>query len=129
MKKCVLSILCVCLMMFCVACDGMSISTTSSRYDEISAYVLENRDGLSAEKDIEFFEYDTTGLGIGGVYYGYYYTAHNEIVVPDFYTDNSLGKQYEADGGVYFGKLNSGTDWCFIKEITDHWYYYELHWG
>lgn len=37
--------------------------------------------------------------------------------------------EYEADGGTYFGKPNNGTDWCFIKEITDKWYYYELHWG
>ena len=129
MKKCVLSILCVCLMMSCAACDGVSIVSTSSRYDEISAYVLENLDGLFTQEDVVFFEYDTAGLSIGSVYYGYYYTAHNEIVVPDFYSDNRLGEHFEADGGVYFGKPNSGTDWCFIKEITDHWYYYELHWG
>ena len=81
------------------------------------------------ENEIEFFDYEATGLSIGGVYYGYYYAVNNEIAVPDFYGGNNLGEQYEADGGTYFGKPNNGTDWCFIKKITNNWYYYELHWG
>lgn len=109
------------------ACEGMSVST--KRYDEISNYVLENIDTLSPEKEIEFFDYEATGLSIGGVYYGYYYTANNDIEVPDFYSGGNLGERYEADGGTYFGKPNNGTDWCFIKKITDKWYYYELHWA
>ena len=109
------------------ACEGMSVST--KRYDEISGYVLENIDTLSPEKEIEFFDYEATGLSIGGVYYGYYYTANNDIEVPDFYAGGNLGERYEADGGTYFGKPNNGTDWCFIKKITDKWYYYELHWA
>lgn len=108
-------------------CEGMSVST--KRYDEISNYVLENIDTLSPEKEIEFFDYEATGLSIGGVYYGYYYTANNDIEVPDFYAGGNLGERYEADGGTYFGKPNNGTDWCFIKKITDKWYYYELHWA
>ncbi len=122
------SLLIVLLLVFSVtACDGMSVST--KRYDEISSYVLENIDTLSPKKEIEFFDYEATGLSIGGVYYGYYYTVNNDIVVPDFYSDNNLGERYEADGGTYFGKPNNGTDWCFIKKITDNWYYYELHWA
>lgn len=109
------------------ACEGMTVST--KRYDEISNYVLENIDTLSPEKEIEFFDYEATGLSIGGVYYGYYYTANNDIEVPDFYAGGNLGERYEADGGTYFGKPNNGTDWCFIKKITDKWYYYELHWS
>ena len=109
------------------ACEGMSVST--KRYDEISNYVLENIDTLSPEKEIEFFDYEATGLSIGGVYYGYYYTANNDIEVPNFYAGGNLGERYEADGGTYFGKPNNGTDWCFIKKITDKWYYYELHWA
>ena len=109
------------------ACEGMSVST--KRYNEISGYVLENIDTLSPKKELEFFDYETTGLSIGGVYYGYYYTANNDIEVPDFYAGGNLGERYEADGGTYFGKPNNGTDWCFIKKITDKWYYYELHWA
>ena len=109
------------------ACEGMSVST--KRYDEISNYVLENIDTLSPEKEIEFFDYEATGLSIGGVYYGYYYTANNDIEVPDFYAGGNLVERYEAYGGTYFGKPNNGTDWCFIKKITDKWYYYELHWA
>ncbi len=109
------------------ACEGMSVST--KRYNEISGYVLENIDTLSPKKELEFFDYETTGLSIGGVYYGYYYTANNDIEVPDFYSGGNLGERYEADGGTYLGKPNNGTDWCFIKKITDKWYYYELHWA
>ena len=127
MKK-LLSVLILVLLMFSfTACEGMSVST--KRYDEISGYVLENIDTLSPEKEIEFFDYEATGLSIGGVYYGYYYTANNDIEVPDFYVGDNLGERYEADGGTYFGKPNNGTDWCFIKKITDKWYYYELHWA
>lgn len=109
------------------ACEGQYVS--NKKYDEISNYVLDNIDAFSTEKEIEFFEYETTGLGIGGVYYGYYYTLNNEIAVPDFYSGGNLGEKYEADGGTYFGKPNNGTDWCFIKKITDNWFYYELHWA
>ena len=127
MKR-LLSILILVLLMFSfTACEGMSVST--KRYDEISGYVLENINTLSPEKEIEFFDYEATGLSIGGVYYGYYYTANNDIEVPDFYSGGNLGERYEADGGTYFGKPNNGTDWCFIKKITDKWYYYELHWA
>ena len=127
MKR-LLSILILVLLMFSfTACEGMSVST--KRYDEISGYVLENINTLSPEKEIEFFDYEATGLSIGGVYYGYYYTANNDIKVPDFYSGGNLGERYEADGGTYFGKPNNGTDWCFIKKITDKWYYYELHWA
>lgn len=127
MKKLVLAVVCALLIIFCVACGGMSVSNT--RYEKISNYVLENIDDFSIENEIEFFDYEATGLSIGGVYYGYYYAVNNEIAVPDFYGGNNLGEQYEADGGTYFGKPNNGTDWCFIKKITDNWYYYELHWG
>lgn len=109
------------------ACTKTSMSTQG--YDEISNYVLENKDSITTKKELEFFDYEATGLTVGGVYYGYYYTANNEVVVPDFYVDDNLGKQYEADGGTYFGKPNDGTDWCFVKQIADNWYYYELHWG
>lgn len=127
MKK-LLSVSILVLLMFSfTACEGMSVST--KRYDEISGYVLENIDTLSPEKEIEFFDYEATGLSIGGVYYGYYYTVNNDIKVPDFYSGENLGERYEADGGTYFGKPNNGTDWCFIKKITDKWYYYELHWA
>ena len=127
MKRLISILILVLLMFSFTACEGMSVST--KRYDEISGYVLENIDTLSPEKEIEFFDYEATGLSIGGVYYGYYYTANNDIEVPDFYAGGNLGERYEADGGTYFGKPNNGTDWCFIKKITDKWYYYELHWA
>ena len=127
MKRLFLSMFSVVLILSLVSCKGWAIS--NERYEEISSYVLENIDTLSSEKEIEFFDYDTTGLSVGGVYYGYYWTVNNEIAVPDYYRDDNLGEKYEADNGTYFGKPNNGTDWCFVREITDNWYYYELHWG
>ena len=112
------------------ACSGMSVS--NKMYNEISDYVTGNMDLLSPTEEIEFYDYKTTGLSIGGVYYGYYFSGENETLLPDFYGGNDLEKiqkdMHEVDGGVYFGKPNSGTDWCFIKKISDNWYYYELHW-
>ena len=113
------------------ACSGMSVSI--NMYKEISKYVTENVDTFSPTEENEFYDYETTGLSIGGVYYGYYYSSENELLLPDFYGGNDLGKiqndMYEDDGGMYFGKPNNGTDWCFIKKISDNWYYYELHWA
>ena len=127
MKKLLSVLICVLVAISFTACEG--ISTSQKRYDEISNYVLDNLDTLSYKKEIEFFDYETTGLSLGSVYYGYYYTKNNEIVVPDFYSDDNLGEKYKADGGTYFGKPNNGTDWCYIKKIADNWYYYELHWA
>lgn len=113
------------------ACSGMSVS--NNMFKEISEYVTENMDTFSPKEENEFCNYNTTGLSIGGVYYGYYYSSENELLLPDFYGGNDLEKikndMYEDDGGVYFGKPNNGTDWCFIKKISDKWYYYELHWA
>ena len=109
------------------ACRGMRVSQQT--YREIADYVLQNIDALCPEEEIAFFRYESTGLLTGGVDYGYYYTQNDEIAVPDFYWDGDLGEQRGADGGVYFGKPNSGTDWCYVKQITEHWYYYELHTG
>ena len=127
MKKILLFSFILLLIFSLAACEGAHTST--KRYDEISRFVLENIDTLSPEKELEFFDYEATGLSIGGIYYGYYYAANNDITVPDFYSGDDLGEIYRADGGTYFGKPNNGTDWCFIKMITDKWYYYELHWA
>ena len=113
------------------ACEGMSVS--NKMYNEISKHVTDNMNSFNPTEENEFYNYEATGLSIGGVYYGYYFSAENEIVLPDFYCGNDLGiisnDMHEDDGGVYFGKPNNGTDWCFIKKISDNWYYYELHWA
>lgn len=127
MKRILFVLACVLVVCSFAACEGMSVS--DKRYDEVAAYVLENADALASEREMEFFVYEAAGLSIGGVYYGYYYTENNEIAVPDYYSGGNLGEKFEADGGIYFGKPNSGTDWCYIKKIADHWYYYELHWA
>ena len=113
------------------ACAGMSVS--NKMYNEISKHVTDNMNSLNPTEENEFYDYEVTGLSIGGVYYGYYYSAENEILLPDFYCGNDLdiiqNDMYENDGGVYFGKPNNGKDWCFVKKISDNWYYYELHWA
>lgn len=127
MRRYISFIFCILFALSLTSCAGTPIS--EKQIDEISDYVLKNADTLSPQKETEFFEYETTGLSIGGAYYGYYYSAENEIAVPDFYSDNNLGERFAADGGTYIGKPDNGTDWCFIKKITDKWYYYELHWA
>ena len=127
MKKLFSVLILIILLLSLTACEGMSVS--NKKYEEIKHYVLDHADAFSPEQDIEFFDYDSTGLCVGGTYYGYYYTARNLIEVPDYYTGDELGEAYIADGGTYFGKPNNGTDWCYIKRITENWYYYELHWG
>ena len=81
MKKLFSVLICVAFMLFVTACEGISIS--NKRFDEISNYVLDNFETLSSEKEIEFFDYETTGLSIGGVYYGYYFSAENELSLYD----------------------------------------------
>ena len=49
------------------ACMKTSISTQG--YNEISNYILENKDSIITEKELEFFDYEATGLTVGGVYY------------------------------------------------------------
>jgi len=131
MKKTLVFLISILSIFILTACNINTIS--EKRYNEISSYVLDNIDTLSSEKEKEFFDYETDGISVGGVYYGYYYTANDEIVLPDFYNGNDIeqikNSKYQADGGTYFGQPNDGTDWCFIKKITDNWYYYELHWA
>ena len=113
------------------ACSGMSAS--NKMYNEISKYVTDNMNSFNPTEENEFYDYEATGLSIGGVYYGYYYSAENEILLPEFYVGNDFeiiqNDVQEDDGGFYFGKPNNGTDWCFVKKISDNWYYYELHWA
>ena len=68
MRKLFSILICVIVITSLTACEGQYVS--NKKYDEISNYVLDNIDAFSTEKEIEFFDYETTGLGIGGVYYG-----------------------------------------------------------
>ena len=112
---------------FFVGCKGMSIS--ADHYNEIKGYVETYADEITIDGDAVFFTYKASGLSVGGVNYGYYYSKNNEILIPDYYSGGSIGKAEAKDGGFYLGKPNSGTDWCFVKQIKNHWFYYELHWG
>ena len=112
----------------CVGCKGAAVS--NREYREIAAYVEENGADLVPAADTAFFEFETSGLGIGGVYYGYYYSERSELLVPDFYSGGDLGGEcLQKDGGTYFGLPRNGNDWCFVRQIQDRWFYYELHWA
>ncbi len=130
MKKIIIVLMVVLLIVFTVySCSDIS----RIKFIQISNHVLKNMDDYLPEQEVEFFDYSANGISIGATYYGYYYTANDEIMLPDFYCGNDYYiikyKRHEANGGTYFGKPNNGTDWCFIKKITNHWYYYELHWA
>ena len=126
------SLLIFCLVILCLSsCSEISVS--NKMYNDISEHVSKNMDTFSPTEENVFYDYKTTGLGVGGVYYGYYYASKNELLLPDFYDGNDLEKiqndMHEEHGGMYFGKPNNGTDWCFIRKISENWYYYELHWA
>ncbi|MBQ8782310.1 MAG: hypothetical protein IJZ57_00860 [Clostridia bacterium] len=131
MKKLFYSIVTCAVILSLTACSSMSVST--KMYNEIYDHVTQNIDTLSPTKETEFYDYEATGISVGGVYYGYYYSENNEFIIPDFYKGNDFdtikNDTHEAEDGIYFGKPNNGTDWCYIKKITNHWYYYELHWA
>ena len=96
-------LLCIIIIYFLIfsfsACGGMSVS--DKMYNEISGYVTENMDLFSPTKENEFYDYETTGLSVGGVYYGYYYSSQNEILLPDFYNGNDLEKIQNDLMGVF----------------------------
>ncbi len=123
------AVIAVCiLVLISLAACGNAGWYSAQKYKEISANYVEDSAYFSSEDD-SFVVYEAQGMLDGSIYYGYYYSANNEILVPDFYLSDNLGEKLEADGGTYFGKPNDGTYWCFIKQITDNWFYYELHWG
>lgn len=127
MKR-IIAVLLVALLLFSfVSCGANTVS--DKKYEQIKAHVLENIENLTPESNVsvKFFDYKVSGILFGTVAYGYYYTMDNEVVVPDFYVVDDCGEPYEADGGTYFGTPNGESDWCFIKQITSNWYYYEWH--
>lgn len=127
MKR-IISALLVALLLFSFSSCG-SNTVSDKKYEQIKAHVLENIDTLTPESNVstKFFDYKVSGILLGTVAYGYYYTMSNEIIVPDFYNVESDAEPYEADGGTYFGTPGGESDWCFIRQITDKWYYYEWH--
>ena len=127
MKRFAVIAVCILVLISLAACVN-SGGYSEEKYQEISANYAENSAYFSSEDD-SFVVYEAKGAFDGSTYYGYYYSSNNEILIPDFYMADNLGEKSEADGGTYFGKPNNGTDWCFVKQITDQWYYYELHWA
>ena len=130
MKKRILAV-CLLVALCLTACSGMSVS--DGMYREVRDHVLQSADTIAHQGKTTFFEYKTTGFFLGGVYYGYYYTPDDAVLLPEFYTgsdaDAMRNDRRAADGGEYFGRPNNGTDWCFVRKIADGWYYYELHWA
>lgn len=109
------------------------MSVSNRMYNRISEYVTENMELFTPTGENEFYAFKTSGLSVGGIYYGYYYSPGNELLLPDIYAGNDFEKiqndLHDDNGGTYFGSPNNGTDWCFIKKISDNWFYYELHWA
>ncbi len=69
MKKRI-NIFIIMILLFTLTSCGMSIS--NDRYEEVSDYVNENKETISHTNENQFYDYEVTGLSIGGVYYGYY---------------------------------------------------------
>lgn len=122
MKKLIIFAVCAVMILSLAACGGSGTSTSAEQFGAISSVVMKNLDELAETADNEFFEYENTG----SVRYGYYHSVNNEILTPDVYTGGELAVSSESDGGTYLGTPGEG-DWCFVRQITDGWFYYEIH--
>ena len=120
MKRIFVILAVLCLLFTLTACRGKHISYDNQ--EKVAKYVTGNLKVLYSEKETEFFVYEVKS----GVRYGYYYTAENEVIWPEGFSGDTT-KSKKAHGGRYFGKVGGEDEWCFIKEITDNWYYYEWH--
>ena len=92
MKRLVAVLVCILLILSLTACVSSS-GYSEEKYKEISEIYLINYAYRSPEKTLEFFEYETEGLSVGSIYYGCYYSADNEVTVPDFYMSDNLGEK------------------------------------
>ena len=114
------------ILILCVSSCGKGFS--KGKYDEVSKYVNENKENITVDSEIEYYNYEANTSGFVNITYGYYYTEKSEIVscaqdkmnLPTEYTEL-------ADGGYYFGEVSENSDWSFIRKITDNWYYFEVH--
>ncbi len=92
---------------------------------EVSEYVLANKDAweqgeLTDKKEIP---YTFTGLMIGGVEYGYYYSEDDTHCI---YAGEEAAYR---DGYRYDGYPDDPTDWYYSVRICENWFYYEVHDG
>ena len=90
--------------------------------NDVFEYVLENKDAieLKNKNESEEFIFTTTGLSIGGVEYGYYYSPYN---------DYSMTGEPNKKGYRINGIPDESTDWYYTERICENWFYYEIHDG
>lgn len=90
--------------------------------NDVFEYVLENKDTieLKNKNESEEFLFTTTGLSIGGVEYGYYYSPDNDYSM----TGEPYKKGYRINGIP-----DESTDWYYTERIYENWFYYEIHDG
>ena len=75
----------------------------------------------SAEYDVVRFQVSYTGFASQTDALGFYYSPQDE--------PNGLGNTQgieETDSGIKF--LGEGDNYTLVEKISDHWYWYEMHW-
>ena len=90
--------------------------------NEVFSLVLETKDSIKLDDSNmsqEFF-YTATGLSIGGVEYGYYYSPNDDYSIK--------GESYKRGYRTY-GIPDESTDWYYTERICENWFYYEIHDG
>ena len=90
--------------------------------NEVFAYVLENKNNIELHdrNERQEFLYTATGLSIGGVEYGYYYSPDDDYFIK--------GESYKGGYRIY-GIPDEPTDWYYTEKICENWFYYEIHDG
>lgn len=90
--------------------------------NDVFAYVLENKNNIELhdKNDRQEFFFTATGLSIGGVEYGYYYSPDDDYSIKG----ESYKKGYRINGIP-----DEPTDWYYTERICENWFYYELHDG
>ena len=90
--------------------------------NEVFSLVFETKDSIKLDdvnQSQEFF-YTATGLSIGGVEYGYYYSPNDDYSIK--------GESYKRGYRTY-GIPDESTDWYYTERICENWFYYEIHDG
>lgn len=71
--------------------------------------------------DVVQFQVSYIGFGSESDEKGIYYSP-SDVPVD---LGNDIGTEQETQGSKYIG---DGDNYTYVEKITDHWYWYEIHW-
>ena len=121
-------------LVFCSDKKGMAVNHVLRNREQLTAYALQcmkqpernTRYGswdtqYDDKNDVVMFQVSYIGFGSQSDERGFYYSPED--------LPNGLGNDLEetvVDSGLMF--LGEGDNYTYGEQITDHWYWYEIHW-